>query len=87
MPGEDIKLIKTKLKDLEDRLKLMEEKNSLLGFKFVRKKNKYWYGYRSIKGKIQWVYIGKDKSKADVKIIQWMGKKLERKKNWNTPSN
>lgn len=34
----------------------------------------YWYAGKRINGKLKWIYIGKDKNKAELKIKNWLEK-------------
>lgn len=52
--------------------KAEEKTENVLGFSIVQKKDGYWYGARFRKKKTEWVYIGKDKAKADQKIKTWL---------------
>ena len=49
---------------------------SVLGFTLQQRttggNGRYWYGGRRFAGKLQWIYIGKDVSRAEAKIQRWL---------------
>lgn len=56
------------------------EKEKLHGFALTQRKagaglNYYWYAGRRFNGKLCWVFVGKDKSKAKEKIEAWLVKR------------
>lgn len=80
------KILEMRIKALEVALSnldkpLAKRKEKVLGFSLVQKKiisgeKEYqkWYAYKQIEGKLRWIYIGNDKSKAKDKINQWLEK-------------
>jgi len=64
-----------------DNESIIPESNTqeLHGFCLTQRKagtglNKYWYAGKRINGKLTWIYIGPDKSKAEQKIEAWLAK-------------
>ncbi len=81
------KILEEKVNQLESFLPKLDKKDGtkkVLGFSIVQKtiqsgNKKYlkWYAYKQIDGKLKWVYIGDDISKAKEKISQWLEKRQQ----------
>ncbi len=72
--------LKEQLKELEEIQQKRQEKTreKVLGFTLVQKSDHgklYWYAFKMYRKKMCWVYIGKEKSEARVKIEEWMTKR------------